>query len=390
MKSKKTTITLAIMLGVIILLTSLKFSSTPYSWIFFGWAIIFLLTAIDSKKSITKVVLLNVSIIFMTIGSFEVYLWIDKDNKIKNRPKRTFQSPNGEEFHVDSYKSQHDFLGYAPLKNITGSVIKRYRDELIYNAVFTTDSNGLRISPPYKPQNNMECLLFFGGSFTFGEGVNDDETLPYVTGIETNGKYRIYNFGVNGYGTHQMLSALEHQIVENIVTDCEPRYAIYQALLPAHIRRSAGLAFWDKHGPKYLLKDGKVVFSGHFDDDNLHNQVKNFFKLNSFLIYKRIFHKINRSDIDLFIGIVESSREHLENRYPNLKFHLIAWGRVKDYDDVLRRLQENGINIHLINDILPNFEGRGWKKYTIHQRDAHPNPLAYKLLAKYVVNKIIK
>ena len=51
----------------------------------------------------------------------------------------------------------------------------------------------------------------------FGAGLNDTEAMPYQVGLKTNGDYRIYNFGVNAYGPHHMLSALEHGYVENIL-----------------------------------------------------------------------------------------------------------------------------------------------------------------------------
>ena len=74
---------------------------------------------------------------------------------------------------------------------------------------YTIGPNGLRVSPPYEEVADVPCALFFGGSFTFGTGVEDDEALPYVAGILSEGKYRVYNFGYRGYGPHQMLAALE-------------------------------------------------------------------------------------------------------------------------------------------------------------------------------------
>jgi hypothetical protein len=55
----------------------------------------------------------------------------------------------------------------------------------------------------------------FGCSFTFREGVEDREAMPYLVGELS--KYIVYNFGFHGYGAHQMLSALEYGIVDRIV-----------------------------------------------------------------------------------------------------------------------------------------------------------------------------
>ena len=88
--------------------------------------------------------------------------------------------------------------------------------------------------------------------------------MPYQVSRKTHGIYRVYNFGFHGYGPHQMLSALEHSLVEGIV-ECVPQYAIFQALV-SHVSRSAGSASWEQHGPKYILgKDGQVHYVGSFD-----------------------------------------------------------------------------------------------------------------------------
>ncbi len=93
-------------------------------------------------------------------------------------------------------------------------------------------------SPPPSNKENGKCVLFFGGSFTFGEGLNDNETMPYSVGIKMKGKYQVYNFGFHGYGPHQMLSAIEHNMVNDIIS-CKQKYVIYQALV-THADRSGG------------------------------------------------------------------------------------------------------------------------------------------------------
>ena len=111
-------------------------------------------------------------------------------------------------------------------------------DEPIFDVVYTTNEAGLRASPP--SAEARESILFFGGSFTFGTGVNDDETMPHRGGVATKGKYRVFNFGYAGYGPHQMLAAIEGGLVDEIVIE-PPKYVIYQAI-PHHVERAAGLA----------------------------------------------------------------------------------------------------------------------------------------------------
>jgi hypothetical protein len=222
-------------------------------------------------------------------------------------------------------------------------------------------------------------------------GVKDNETMPYQVGIKLHGSYRIYNFGFLGYGPHQMLSAIEHGMAERIVKN-KPKYVIYQALLD-HIGRAAGLAFRDATGPKYILnKDGDIVYNGHFDK-------RLFTILNKSLILNKILKKkfspehFNKKYVNLFIEIVGTSRKMMETRYPGCEFHLILWNENKHQNnrEVMEKLKEKGIRVHLISDIFKSIKAYGRQpELKIDLHDPHPNQLAYEVIADYIVRQIIK
>lgn len=185
-------------------------------------------------------------------------------------------------------------LGYAPVHGQLTPVKGFAGSQLIYDVTYTIDADGLRIAAGFdeNPHDNR-CMLFFGCSFTFGEGVDDHEAMPYVAGTLAN--LRAYNFGFPGYGPHQMLAAVEHGMVERIV-DCRPRWIIYQAL-PTHVARAAGQTSWDRHGPRYALEDGEAKYTGHFDDGRskvgliytkIAAQIAKSFFIRSLLVWRRI------------------------------------------------------------------------------------------------------
>src|SRR5690242_15673527 len=73
-----------------------------------------------------------------------------------------------------------------------------------YSADIRINSLGFRgaeISPAKKP--GVARVLFLGDSFTFGHGLGETETLPYLVGRELEakypGKYEVMNGGVYGY-----------------------------------------------------------------------------------------------------------------------------------------------------------------------------------------------
>ena len=84
--------------------------------------------------------------------------------------------------------------------------------------------------------------MFFGDSFTFGEGVNDEDTLPNAFSIVSG--MRVLNFGINGYGPHHMLRLLELDVPKKI-TSSFPRLMVYTAI-EDHIARAAGRGAWDQ------------------------------------------------------------------------------------------------------------------------------------------------
>lgn len=168
-------------------------------------------------------------------------------------------------------------LGYRPRKNTVVDSRKYFKDELVYDVTYSIDANGLRIAPPVTPGSGERCILFFGGSFTFGEGVEDDTTTAYRVGQRLEGRYRIFNFGFHGYGPHQMLSALESGLAKSI-SSCNARYVIYLVLVE-HVQRPAGLALWDLEGPRYLLAANGVERDGSlFENSGLPLPVIRFLK----------------------------------------------------------------------------------------------------------------
>ena len=107
--------------------------------------------------------------------------------------------------------------------------------------------------------------MFFGDSYTFGIGVNDDETLPNVFSILSG--MRVLNFGVRGYGPHHMLRLLERDVPKKI-TSSFPRLIVYTAI-EDHIARAAGRAAWDQNGPLYEIQNGHVHYVGSFSENKV-------------------------------------------------------------------------------------------------------------------------
>ncbi len=365
---------------------SLIYANTPYIWIGLIWFFLSLFYAQTSQKSCLKVICINASAIIFTFTAFEAYFCLKKGNlSIKPKIKSEIE---------ENYITGNDILGYGPNKNVKAYWKTFYNNVLINNVTYTIGENGLRISPKNNDIYKKNCALFFGCSFTIGAGVHDNEAMPYRVGLKTQGTYQVYNFGFHGYGPHQMLSGLEHGVVEKAIKCKGKKIAIYQALL-GHINRAAGLSTWDVNGPWYVRKGGsKVKHAGHFSDKYVLIHPRIIKQLMKSLVFQNLFgiaRQIHDNDIELFTNIINTSKKKFKEIYPIGEFHVILWDNTHSkaiLNRVVSDLNKFDIKIHFISDIIPDYS-KNRKKYVISKYDGHPSPLAHDIIANYVVKTIL-
>jgi len=117
------------------------------------------------------------------------------------------------------YKSQDD-LSIIPWPQFVNHYYHRkmrtHRENLIlehsktqkgkFNSTYTTTITGKRLTPEVHKRTERD-ILFYGCSFTYGEGVNDNQTVPYYT-QELLENTRAHNLGLSGYGPNEALDAV--------------------------------------------------------------------------------------------------------------------------------------------------------------------------------------
>ncbi len=360
---------------------SLKNVTYHYKWIGVSCVCLSFYFFVVSRRTKLKVIWINLAAIICAVTLFEIYTTQNEDNELKGN-KIVIEDGKDKGFMESS-----DILGYAPKKDNWITLSQYFNDKLLYTKTYTIDKNGLRdTSAPDDAKPDDGCVVFFGCSYTYGQGVKDNETMPYYVGEKSLWKYKVYNFGFQGYGPHQMLSALEHKLVENIVECEKPPVAIFQTHYD-HALRVAGFKSWDFHGPKYILKNGaEVEFVGNFDTEKgLAGKFKTFKMLSR--------KQLRNSDelLDLYVEIVTEARNKFENQYPGSSFHVMYWDDPifeAENKKILSRFAKQSITIHLISDILTEYKVNKMK-YMICPEDEHPNPQTYALLANYVLEAIL-
>lgn len=95
------------------------------------------------------------------------------------------------------------------------------------------NSDGIRIAQPQKDIDfSKPRIVFIGGSVTFGEQLNYEDTFINQIKELLDNKYEVVNLGVQAYGTAQAMLALERHLEA-----LEPTYVVY-LFIPDHIQRN--------------------------------------------------------------------------------------------------------------------------------------------------------
>jgi hypothetical protein len=285
------------------------------------------------------------------------------------------------------YYRSHDVLGFAPSPNSRSTGTRVNGRDTVYSVTYTIDGDGLRVGPEPRSTNPADCVLFFGDSFTYGEGVADRETIPYVVGVLSG--YRIYNFAYHGYGPHQMLAAIEQGMVSRVVR-CQPRTIVYAAIAD-HPWRAAGQAPWDQHGPRFVLGKDGPIYTGPFDAAPPGRPLWERVLRRSHAYRLYVAARVTDNDIALFAAIVAAARDRLHALYPSASFHVILWD-AESASALIRReaeaLQHAGITPQLASAMLPGY-AKTPLAYELGPTDHHPNAATDRLVAQFVVDHFL-
>lgn len=158
-----------------------------------------------------------------------------------------------------------DRLGFVPRASISLHDRAIEGNRVIYDADYAIDAEHRRKTPIIA---EAECkALFFGCSFTFGLGVNDDETLP-ARFEHYAPDFQAFNYGCPGYGPQQMWCQITAKdISENFKGS---RGAAVYVFIEDHIDRLIGtdavLTNWEYPMPWLTFEEGQIKHNGTFYD----------------------------------------------------------------------------------------------------------------------------
>ncbi|MGH6845411.1 MAG: SGNH/GDSL hydrolase family protein [Methylocella sp.] len=260
---------------------------------------------------------------------------------------------------------------------------------VIYVADYTIDANLVRQTTAGE---KGPAIVFFGDSYTFGEGVNDAETLPQAFADLLDRKERVLNLGFIGYGPQQFLRELEAGLFDPLI-GARPRLFIFMTAA-WHAERTACKASWTPPAPRYALENGQIVFKGACNEGPslwLREWLENTTSYR--LMVEPIRHKLSHDDVDLYIRILLAGVSLAKEKYGVAT--LIPYLRVRageDYlggtgftdESIIARLREGGAIV--IDASLAEEEAQG--ALISIPGDGHPTPFANRARAAMVKNYV--
>jgi hypothetical protein len=277
-------------------------------------------------------------------------------------------------------------LGYGPAHGARATSKKEVDAVTIYDVVYTVDEMGRRVTPPPTIPGGP-LVLFFGCSNTFGEGVEDNETLPSSFAALVPSA-TVLNYGFCGYGPQQMLAMLEDGRLDAVVHDRDV-IAIYM-YIDAHVSRAVGsmvvTTTWGTDMPYYVMagqnglehhgsfRSGRPVTNCFYA---LATRYRTFSHLGYDLPLRR------ESHFELTARIVEQAAAQLRERAASSRFYVILHPHVLTRDELVPHF--DGSNVQVL-DYLGLYDRKD-EDFMI-ANDWHPTPLAYRTIAAALVRDL--
>jgi hypothetical protein len=152
-------------------------------------------------------------------------------------------------------------LGYRPRPGTKVVASSTYGAKTIFHATYTITPDGLRATPAAPA--GADTYLFVGESFMFGQGLDDDQTLPAQFARANDFKVRTLDFAAPGYAPNQLVRAFETGRFDSLKG--RPVKAVVTWIIPADMARVTGEESWLASSPRYVLENGTPHFTGSFE-----------------------------------------------------------------------------------------------------------------------------
>ncbi|MEZ4902770.1 MAG: hypothetical protein R2822_13950 [Spirosomataceae bacterium] len=357
-----------------------------------AWAVALVLLYLlirNGHPLLQNILLSLVSVFFVIYATETVVGWIhDAGQKPGASTAPQYVGPA-----YDSSYAFDPFLGRKPIPNHVFWWTKTLNNKPFVQIDMKVDSFSRRITPfadTIQPART-QYALFLGCSFTYGDAVRDNETIPYYFQKE-NGAYQAYNYAFFGYSPRHALARFQHEDLTKQVPQ-KDGFAVY-TYIEDHVNRAIPSVGWIG------------MYDGFFPDINESTmQTTGVYRFNHPLKYRfgmmAYQSKVRQhfamdfpfayrpKDYELTANLIKATQEEYKKQFKNDRFYVIIYPDLLKKDSpMLGLLQGLGVKVLDYRKLFP-FPS---KKFQLTY-DSHPTPEAHRLLMEQFskdLSKLIK
>ncbi len=274
-------------------------------------------------------------------------------------------------------KIKDSIYGYRYPSNTTRHEMVRNADTVLLEATYAFDSLGRRIT--LAPAiHKSKSVLFFGCSFTYGDGVNNEETLPSQFAL-LDTSVNVYNYAIDGWGPQQTFLQVEKRKL-SIETQSDTAIGVY-VWIDDHLKRASlyksHYQGWTQFFPCFVLENKSLVYKGSFEKTYPFKGLC-FELLNNSIFFKNIDIPAHETaqDYTLAVALLQASKTAFLKNFKHGKFIVFLYPGSSE--TLVPYLKSNGIS-YVIGD------KNTLKPYDFIPKHEHPNKLANQKIARYLL-----
>ena len=281
-----------------------------------------------------------------------------------------------------------DTLGIQLRKNQCVSARFIQGEKTIFDVTYCSDDLGRRSTPVPSESKRDFHGLFLGDSFTFGLGVEDDETLPAQVAVGMP-NVNPYNYGMPGREPGYALGLLQERELHKEIQE-ERGFALY-TFMDFQVSRSIGtmriLGSWGGNILCYKIENGQAVRLGLYDSVfpwrcricRLLNKSRVLKRVHLDIPFKRKNHHCQ------FVAkLLQAAKEAYLRQFPEGDFFVLLYPCMPEQQAFMRPFLEE-VGVECLNISLENLPPH---EESFFPEDGHPNAKMHALTAQRCVEAL--
>ena len=274
--------------------------------------------------------------------------------------------------------------GYRPAPDTEVKITCWKDDRIVYHIRYHFDGYSRRVVPgtPLPGTPRTTHVIFMGGSCTFGENINDFETLPAMFATRSP-ECDVYNYAFIGYGPQQMLALLESGLLRKQIPTSSG--VLLYGVIPDHVRRASGsytALSWGRDFPRYVRSKGKLKRVGSFaESERRLTTFYDYLRLSPSLDYLAKYldatFSFRPSRWSYFLDIVEESRRLYREQFEG-ELMVFFWPLTpRSYATLRDSVRSRGVPVlDLSGNIVQLDDDSLFVPYDVHPSGRYNNVMA--------------